>query len=230
MRRRGARRHGLGRSVALAVAAGALSGALAGGCRGGASPAPEPGAAGLPAPSAQRVATPDVPVYEGCYVTFDGEAAPSGAPDGALVLQLAADPASMGGFRTIDIEILDCAGANRGAVRDVGWTRVPTTVGRATLDVASGAAVTVAEGSLPPGSWDRVFVAVPRAWGVAADGGRAALEAYVEPIARGFVLPPGGRVTVTMQLTIRARPAAWRGDWNLFTKDAWLTADETLGP
>lgn len=181
--------------------------------------------------SAPRVVTPSVPRYEGCFVTYNAAPDRAGAPPpGTLVLALAADPAGMGGFARLEATVLDCAGANRGTVRDVGWARVPAIARSATLDVATGAAVTVAEGPLPSGDWDRVFAAVPEAWGVTADGRRTALEAHVEPIARGFTMPPGGRVAVTMQLTTRARPAAWDGGWNLFTKDAWLNAADGAAP
>lgn len=206
---------------ALAITAGACRPVQPGATR--ASPSaitPIPPVAG-----ARWVVTPSVPRYEGCYVAFDAPPTAADAPSGTLVLALAADPASMGGFAAIEATVLDCAGANRGAVRDVGWSRVRTVVGSAVLDVASGAPVTVAEGPLAAGSWDRVFTAVPEAWGVAADGGRTSLEVHVEPIARGIVMPEGGRVTVVMQITTRARPVAWDGGWNLFTKDAWLLTD-----
>ena len=177
-------------------------------------------------------ATPRVPVYEGCYVSFDLDSVPADAPAsaGTLSLWLAADPESMGGFTAIEVELLDCAGANRGAAREAGWARVPVTVLRASLDVPTGAAVPVAEGRLPSGSYDRVFVAVPRAWGIAADGRRSAFEAHVEPIVQQFVMPDRGRIAVTMQLTSRARPEGWDGGWNLFTRSAWVLGDEALGP
>lgn len=178
-------------------------------------------AVGCRAGPTPRVATPSVPVYEGCFVAFDGPRA-AGVATGTLELRLAADPAGMGPFRTLSLALLDCAGANRGAARDVGWAAVPVTATEVALDVASGAALTVASGPLAAGRWDRVFVAAPRAWGVGADGRRTALEAHVEPIARGFELSAGGRVAVTMQVTTRARPAGWNGGFNLFTKDAWV--------
>lgn len=181
--------------------------------------------------------TPEVPRYDGCFIAFDAvgmaadaQASAIQASSGVLTLQFAADPASMGAFAAIELALLDCAGANRGAARDVGWARVPTLVKTASLDVASGASVTVAEGTLPAGQWDRVFAAAPEAWGVGAAGERTALYAHVEPIARGFVMPSGGHVTVTMQVTTRARPAGWDGGWNVFTKDAWLVADDPRGP
>lgn len=204
-RRPSCRRQRWARGVGAALAGGlALTAAL--GCRA----APKP-----------RIATPSVPVYEGCYVAFDAPPAADRAT-GTLVLRLAADPAGMGAFRTLTLALLDCAGANRGAVRDVGWSAVPVTATEVSLDVASGAAVTVAAGPLAAGRWDRVFVAAPHAWGVGADGGRTPLEAHVEPIARGFELAAGDEVAVTMQVTTRARPAGWNGGFNLFTKDAWI--------
>lgn len=202
------RREGLARRGSAALA-GALALTVALGCR--AAPSP-------------RVATPSVPVYEGCYVAFDAPRA-AGVATGTLELRLAADPAGMGPFDGLVLSLLDCAGANRGAVRDVGWSAVPVTATAVTLDVASGAAVTVAAGPLAAGRWDRVFVAAPRAWGVGADGGRTALEAHVEPIARGFELAAGEGIAVTMQVTTRARPAGWDGGFNLFTKDAWVDGD-----
>lgn len=184
-------------------------------------------ALGCRATPVPRVATPSVPEYEGCYVAFETPRA-AGVATGTLELRLAADPAGMGAFGGLALSLLDCAGANRGAARDVGWAAVPVTATAVTLDVASGAAVTVATGPLAAGRWDRVFVAAPRAWGVGADGRRTALEAHVEPIARGFELPAGGRVAVTMQVTTRARPAGWNGGFNLFTKDAWVDGGAPL--
>ena|GEM_PF-3071740 len=205
---------------------------LAGGCNDpGASFADRTAPAQSPR-SGAVYATPQVPVYEGCYVSFDLDSVPAdaGASTGTLSLLLAADPESMGGFASIEVELLDCAGANRGAAREAGWARVPVAAIRASLDVATGVAVPVAEGRLPAGSYDRVFVAVPRAWGITADGRRSAFEAHVEPIVQPFVMPDGGRVAVTMQLTSRARPAGWDGGWNLFTRAAWVLGDEGLGP
>lgn len=213
-------------SLGLALALGACRTTQAFSPRDAGQPTPAPATSASP-----RVVTPSVPRYEGCYVTFDAATDPvQASTPGTLTLALAADPAGMGGFVALEVTVLDCAGANRGVVRDVGWARVPAAARTATLDVATGAAVTVAEGPLPSGGWDRVFAAVPEAWGVTADGRRTALEVHVEPIARGFSMPPGGRVMATMQLTTRARPAAWNGGWNLFTKDAWLAGDDGAAP
>lgn len=239
-----------GRSWVAAALVGLAWAGAAGGCRAGGpsasgdrdavrgptTPAAAPGGATVGSrPTAAprvaltpRVATPSVPVYEGCFVAFDGPVA--AAVTGTLELRLAADPAGQGGFASLELELLDCAGANRGRARDVGWTAVPTTRRAVTLDARSGAAVTVARGPLPAGAWDRVFVAAPTVIGVDAHGVRTALEAHVEPIARGFTLADGAAVAVTMQITTRARPAGWGGGWNVFTKDAWLDGEAPAAP
>ena len=161
--------------------------------------APEgPAVAGSPAPLADAPRR-GAPVYEGCFIRFDrstptpAAAGAEGAP-GHLEIEFTLDPESHGDFVALELELLDCAGAGHGFVRDGGWRRVgpsSASTNLVTLDPTSPRLV--ASGDLPPGEYHRVFAAVDAAVGLRGDGDRQRLNAHVEPIARPFTLEPGGR-------------------------------------
>lgn len=145
-------------------------------------------------------------------------------PTGTLELRWHLPAGAGAGLDTVRIEP-EWAGANRGPIRDADWSRIPLTTDRVAFGLAPDATgtvapVAVARGPLPAGRWDRVFVAAPSVTARAPDGATLALTSHIEPIARGFDLPNGGRVTVDIELIVLPAPSFVGPGWQIFVKDA----------
>jgi hypothetical protein len=117
---------------------------------------------------------------------------------------------------------LEWAGANAGPDRHANWKRVPLRARYTTL--RPGRPTLVARGALPAGRYDRVFVALSRAW-TAGGGERLPLVSHVEPSVLHFRLAPGLRVAVEIELVaLPSTPPDAKG-YSLFAKTARLTIE-----
>ena len=89
------------------------------------------------------------------------------------------------------------SGANRGHQRDDNWTHLPLLSDRIRLPADGGQPIAVARGPLPPGHYDRVFVAASAVDAYDPAGQAEPLLSHIEPIARGFDLDPEGACAST---------------------------------
>lgn len=145
-------------------------------------------------------------------------------PTGTLEFRWHLPADATAGLRSVRA-VPDWGGANRGPLRDAGWTRVPLVRDDVPLASAAGAApvdrpVAVARGTLAAGRWDRVFVAASGVTAVAPDGSAVTVTNHIEPIARGFDLPAGGHVTIDIVLVVLPTPSFVGTGWQIFVKDA----------
>jgi len=122
----------------------------------------------------------------------------------------------LGAPRRIELEPI-WAGVNRGQARHQGWRRIellPSVIPEAgRVALSAGTSQPVARGSLPAGTWDRVFVAVGSA---VADVDRP-LENHIEPIAMSLTVPAGETVCVDIALIVLERSSA-PGLWRVFVR------------
>lgn len=112
-------------------------------------------------------------------------------------------------------------GANDELSRALGWTGFS---GRPDAVVLHPRVpVLVARGPLAAGRWNRVFAAALEVRGRLRSGRRVRVANHIEPIARGFDLAPGQRVTVDVELVVLDAPGN-APTYEAFVRDARLVA------
>jgi hypothetical protein len=149
----------------------------------------------------------------------------SGRTDGTLELRMRADPADLAGLRILTLAP-GWAGANTGPQRDENWKLIALKTTPVELPAPDDRAVSIAQGAIPSGSYDRVFIDLREVMGTAQDATQVRLTNHVEPIARGFELPPGGRVTVELSLVVLPGSSESDGRREVFVKDARFVQPE----
>jgi hypothetical protein len=140
----------------------------------------------------------------------------------AIRLRLALAPPALAEVASVVVRP-EWGGVNRGPFRDEGWLRIPAVEERVVLGTdatAESPPVLIASGSLPAGSYTRVYVAVDEAEAVLVDGTRAAVQSHVEPIALPVTLTPGGVIRVDVILTLLGGSSDGDGRPELFVRDA----------
>ena len=179
--------------AAAAVVALACALAACGGRVGSAAPAPPPD----PAPPAAL----DLPCA---------------APCGELTLRYVLGEA--GPFTSLVVRPY-WGGANNDRLRARGWTGF--TARRDAVLLHPRVPVAVFAGPLPAGRWHRVLPAALEVHGRLRSGRRVRLRNHIEPIARGFDLADGQRLTVDVELIVMAAPGG-ADSYEVFVRDARL--------
>lgn len=121
-------------------------------------------------------------------------------------------------FEHLTVELTDVRFHPADQPRDEGWRSLPLLRRKVTL--AAGRSVRIAEGTLPPGTYDRVWVVSPRGWGKPLGPRQATLEMIVEPIALVPSLAAGQAVEVQVTLIVLERVGEPAGRYVVFTRDA----------
>jgi len=111
-------------------------------------------------------------------------------------------------------------GANRGGDRNSGYARIPLAAPDVVLPASGGGAVVVARGEIPAGGYTHVFVETARVLGHRPDGTMVAVTSHIEPIARGFELPAGGRVAIEIELIVLPPVERFGSGIEVFVKNA----------
>jgi hypothetical protein len=149
-----------------------------------------------------------------------------------LRLVLVEAPASLADVGDLDVWP-EWGGANNGPDRDRNWATVPAVARRIHLQKAAPgavwpAAVAVARGRVPAGTYRRVYVPLGAAVAHRPDGEPVRLISHAEPIALPTTLTPGGSAVVILELVVlggssaEARPA-------VFVRDAWQVQSASAG-
>jgi hypothetical protein len=118
------------------------------------------------------------------------------------------------------------AGAGVGPSRQGAWVEIAATTHVVVL-VPGGDPIAIASGSVPVGSYAMVYAAAPSAQARTDLGGDAAVTSHIEPIARGFTVSAGETVAIDIELVVMARSEREAASWQVFVKDAVLSARPT---